>query len=57
MSDFQLRLDTVVPETKVAKEIAVLHKMLEEKETKLKKYELELKTLQTKQKSVNRLTT
>ncbi len=52
LSDFQLRLDTVVPETKVAKEIAVLHKMLEEKETKLKKYELELKTLQTKQRSV-----
>jgi alpha-amylase len=39
-----------VPESKVEIEIAGLNKILAEKEAKLKKYETELKSLQTKQK-------
>lgn len=47
LSDFELRLNSFVPENKIEKEIAALNKLLEEKEDKLKKYELELKNLTT----------
>ncbi|WP_163709771.1 glycoside hydrolase family 57 protein [Mangrovibacterium lignilyticum] len=46
LSDFELRLNSFVPESKVEKEIAALNKLLIEKEEKLRKYELELKSLQ-----------
>lgn len=47
LSDFELRLNSFVPESKVEKEIAALNKLLAEKEDKLRKYELELINLQT----------
>ncbi len=47
LSDFELRLNSFVPENKVEKEIAALNKLLAEKEEKLRKYELEIKNLQT----------
>ena len=50
LSDFGLRLDRIVPEGKVEKEIAALTKLLEEKDEKLKKYEAELISLQAKKK-------
>ena len=46
LSDFELRLNSFVPESKVEKEIAALNKLLAEKEEKLRKYELELKNMQ-----------
>ncbi len=49
LSDFKLRLNTFVPESKAEIEIAGLNKILEEREAKLKKYEDEIKSLQTKQ--------
>lgn len=49
LSDFKLRLNTFVPESKAEIEIAGLNKILEEKDNKLKKYEDEIKSLQTKQ--------
>lgn len=50
LSDFELRLNSFVPESKVEKEIAALNKLLAEKEDKLRKYELELINLQTSKK-------
>lgn len=47
LSDFELRLNSFVPESKVEKEIAALNKLLAEKDDRLRKYELELKNLQT----------
>jgi alpha-amylase len=47
LSDFELRLNSFVPENKIEKEIAALNKLLEEKEEKLRKYEVELMNLQT----------
>lgn len=49
LSDFKLRLNTYVPESKAEIEIAGLNKILEEKDIKLKKYEAEINLLQTKQ--------
>lgn len=49
LSDFKIRLNSFVPESKSEIEIAGLNKILEEKELKLKKYEAEIKTLQAKQ--------
>ncbi|HZL10994.1 MAG TPA: glycoside hydrolase family 57 protein [Prolixibacteraceae bacterium] len=48
LSDFQLRLNLLVPENKLEVEIAGLNKLLGEKESLLKKYESELKAIQTK---------
>ena len=53
LSDFKLRLNLFVPESKSEIEIAGLNKILEEKELKLKKYEAEIKTLQSKQSKQN----
>jgi len=50
LSDFELRLNLLVPKDKLEIEIAGLNKLLEEKDAKLKKYEAELKALQTKKK-------
>lgn len=55
-SDFKLRLNSFVPESKSEIEIAGLNKILEEKDLKLKKYETEIKTLLSKQ-TVQRLST
>ena len=49
LSDFKLRLNSFVPESKSQIEIAGLNKILEEKDAKLKKYEAEIKSLQSKQ--------
>ena len=48
LSDIKLRLDLLVPENKLEIEIAGLNKLLEEKESMLKKYEAEMKGLQIK---------
>lgn len=56
LSDFELRLNSFVPENKIEKEIAALNKLLEEKEEKLKKYEVELRNLQTGKGKKNRTT-
>ena len=53
LSDFKLRLNLFVPESKSEIEIAGLNKILEEKDIKLKKYEAEIKTLQLKQSKQN----
>jgi alpha-amylase len=50
LSDFKLRLNSFVPESKAEIEISGLNKILEEKELRLKKYEAEIKFLQSKQK-------
>ena len=49
LSDFKLRLNSFVPESKSDIEMAVLNKLIEEKDLKLKKYEAEIKSLQSKQ--------
>jgi alpha-amylase len=49
LNDFKLRLNSFVPESKSQIEIAGLNKILEEKDAKLKKYEAEIKSLQSKQ--------
>jgi alpha-amylase len=49
LSDFKIRLNSYVPESKSEIEIAGLNKILEGKDIKLKKYEAEIKSLQTKQ--------
>lgn len=49
LSDFKLRLNSFVPESKSQIEIAGLNKILEEKDARLKKYEAEIKSLQSKQ--------
>lgn len=56
LNDFKLRLNSFVPESKSEIEIAGLNKILEEKDVKLKKYEAEIKSLQSKQ-NVLRTTT
>jgi len=47
LSDFKLRLNVLVPENEFELEIAGLNKLLNEKEAKLRKYESELKAIQT----------
>lgn len=49
LSDFKIRLNSFVPESKSEIEIAGLNKIVGEKDIKLKKYEAEIKSLQTKQ--------
>ncbi|WP_297094910.1 glycoside hydrolase family 57 protein [uncultured Draconibacterium sp.] len=56
LSDFKIRLNTHVPESEVENEIASLHRMLEEKEEKIKRMEADLLRLQKakKQKTASR---
>ncbi|MGQ7868349.1 glycoside hydrolase family 57 protein [Sunxiuqinia sp. sy24] len=49
-SDFKLRLNTFVPESELEVKLAALNKVLDEKEEKLKKYELEIAQLQARKK-------
>lgn len=49
LSDFKLRLNSFVPESKAEVEIAGLNRIMEEKDLRLKKYEAEIKFLQSKQ--------
>ncbi|WP_303923208.1 glycoside hydrolase family 57 protein [Draconibacterium sediminis] len=46
LSDFKIRLNAHVPESEVENEIASLHRLLEEKEEKIKKMEADLRRLQ-----------
>ena len=48
LSDFKLRLNTMVPEDPVEHQIAALNKQLEEKERKLKEYVDKIQSLQSK---------
>ena len=50
LSDFKIRLNTLVPENEVESEIANLHKLLNEKEEKIKKMEADLLRLQKSKK-------
>jgi alpha-amylase len=50
LSDFKIRLNSIVPENKLENEIATLHKIIDEKEEKIKKMEANLKRLQHVQK-------
>jgi len=52
LSDFKIRLNTFVPEDEIGNEIASLHKIINEKEEKIKKMEADLLRLQ-KGKKVN----
>jgi len=45
LSDFKIRLNSVIPANKVEQEIASLHQLLDEKEKKIKKMEAELLAL------------
>lgn len=56
LSDFKIRLNANVPESEVENEIASLHRLLEEKEEKIRKMEENLRRLQKikKQKSSTR---
>ncbi len=47
LSDFKIRLNSLVPKNEVEQEISALNKIIEEKEEKLKKYEAEIKKLQS----------
>ncbi|MEN8116950.1 MAG: glycoside hydrolase family 57 protein [Bacteroidota bacterium] len=42
LSDFKIRLNTLVPENEIENEIAALHKLVEEKEEKINKMEADL---------------
>ncbi|WP_319500077.1 glycoside hydrolase family 57 protein [uncultured Draconibacterium sp.] len=46
LSDFKIRLNAHVPESEVENEIASLHRLLEEKEEKIKRMEADLRRLQ-----------
>lgn len=46
LSDFKIRLNSFVPENKMEQDIAVLHKIIEEKEKKIQKMEADLIRLQ-----------
>ncbi len=46
LSDFKIRLNSVVPANKVEQEIAALHQLIDDKEKKIKKMEAELLALQ-----------
>jgi alpha-amylase len=50
LSDFKIRLNARVPENEVESEIATLHKLLNEKEEKIKKMEADLLRLQKSKK-------
>ena len=51
LSDFKIRLNTFVPEDEVSNEIASLHKIINEKEAKIRKMEADLLRLQKGRKS------
>jgi alpha-amylase len=51
LADFKLRLSVFVPEKKVQRQIASLTKIIEERDTKIKKYEDEIRMLQKRKKS------
>ncbi|MGV8095553.1 MAG: glycoside hydrolase family 57 protein [Mangrovibacterium sp.] len=51
LSDFKIRLNSAAPENRIDQEIAALTKLLEEKEERLRKYAIEVKSLQAKKKS------
>ncbi|WP_297085562.1 glycoside hydrolase family 57 protein [uncultured Draconibacterium sp.] len=53
LSDFKIRLNAHVPENEIENEIASLHRLLEEKEDKIKKMEADLKRLQKMKKQKN----
>ena len=46
LSDFKLRLDSIVPESKEQQEIASLNKIIEEKDSQLLKFEKQVELLQ-----------
>ena len=46
LSDFKIRLNTFVPEDEISNEIASLHKIINEKEEKIRKMEADLLRLQ-----------
>jgi alpha-amylase len=48
LSDFKLRLDSVMPETKVGKEVAALQKIIDKKDARIKKLEADIKQLKKK---------
>jgi len=50
LSDFKIRVNSAVPENRIEQEIAALTRLLEEKEEKLKKYAIEVKSLQARKK-------
>ncbi|MEL7587249.1 MAG: glycoside hydrolase family 57 protein [Prolixibacteraceae bacterium] len=50
LSDFKIRLNSVAPESHVDQEIAALTRLLEEKDERLKKYAIEIKSLQMRKK-------
>ena len=50
LSDFELRLNSMVPKDKTEQEIASLTHLLQEKERRIEKYETELKALQQRRK-------
>lgn len=56
LSDFKIRLNALVPENEVENEIAALHKLVKEKEEKIKRMEADLVRLQKarKRKTVTR---
>ncbi len=45
LSDFKLRLNSIVPKNKVDQELSALQRIIDSKEEKIKKYEAELKKL------------
>lgn len=51
LSDFKIRLNAVVPESETETEIAMLHRIIEEKDEKLKKMEADLNRLQKAKKT------
>jgi len=54
LSDFKIRLNAVVPENETETEIAMLHRIIEEKDEKLKKLEADLNRLHNAKKTGKR---
>ena len=50
LSDFKIRLNSLVPKSEIDHDISALNKIIEEKEEKIKKYEAEIKKLQASSK-------
>lgn len=46
LSDFKIRLNSVIPENQIENEIAMLHQIIEEKDARLKKLEADIARLQ-----------
>ena len=51
LSDFKIRLNAVVPENQTETEVAMLHRIIEEKDARLKKLEADLNRLQKSSRS------